>query len=156
MVEIYIKHGVSYHNRTFITMHPLETYYLNHAGRDLPSAPENGPIYSAPIYLQRGTGSAISWALSTVWCDLSCGPWAIQVARSSPISRKIKSPDVTGEDIISKHVGDAVTESTRHLIGKLRGRGLKRARRVAPKQDGKKHKKTPAKCARVIKRDNFS
>ena len=37
-------------------MHPLETYYLNHAGRDLPSAPENGPIYSAPIYLQRGHG----------------------------------------------------------------------------------------------------
>ena len=72
---------------------------------------------------------------------------------------KNKSPDVTAEDIISKHVGDAVTESTRQLIGKLRGRGLKRASRAAPKkkkQAGKKPKKTPAKRARVIKRDIFS
>ena len=30
---------------------------------------------------------------------------------------KNKSPDVTAEDITSKHVGDAVTESTRQLIG---------------------------------------
>ena len=37
-------------------MHPLETYYLNLAGRGLPSAPGIGPIYSAPIYLQRGHG----------------------------------------------------------------------------------------------------
>jgi len=70
---------------------------------------------------------------------------------------KNKSPDVTAEYIISKHVGDAVTESTRHLIGKLRGKGLIRARRVAPKkQAGKKPKKTPAKRARVIKRDTLS
>jgi len=70
---------------------------------------------------------------------------------------KNKSPDVTAEDIISKHVGDAVTESTRQLIGKLRGKGLKRTRRVAPKkQAGKKPKKAPAKRARVLKRDIFS
>jgi len=72
---------------------------------------------------------------------------------------KNKSSDVNAEDIITKHVGDAVTESTRHLIDKLRGRGLKRARRVTPKkkgQGGKKPKKTPAKRARVIKRDIFS
>jgi len=69
---------------------------------------------------------------------------------------KNKSPDVTAEDI-SKHVGYAVNESTRQLIGKLRGRGLKRARRFAPKkQAAKKPKKTPAKRARVIKRDIFS
>ena len=37
-------------------MHPLETYYLNQAGRDLPSAPGIGPIYSAPLYFQRGHG----------------------------------------------------------------------------------------------------
>jgi len=70
---------------------------------------------------------------------------------------KNKSHDVTVEDIITKHVGDAVTESTRQLFGKLRGRGLKRARRTAPKkQAGKKPKKTPAKHARVLKRDIFS
>jgi len=51
---------------------------------------------------------------------------------------KNKSPELTAEDIISKHVGDAVTESTRQLIGKLRGRGLKRARRVAPKKQAGK------------------
>jgi len=70
---------------------------------------------------------------------------------------KKKSPDVTAEDIFSKHVGDTVTETTRQLIGKLRGRGLKRARRVAPKNQAvKKPKKTPAKRARVIKRAIFS
>ena len=56
VVEIYIKHGVGCHNRTFIRMHPLETYYLNQAGRGLPTAPGIGPIYSAPNYLQRGHG----------------------------------------------------------------------------------------------------
>jgi len=74
---------------------------------------------------------------------------------------KNKSPDVSAEAIISKHVGDAVTESTQHLICKLWGRGLKGARRVTPKkkkkgQGGKKPKNTPAKRARVIKRDIFS
>jgi len=37
---------------------------------------------------------------------------------------KNKSPDVSAEDIISKHVGEVVTESTRRLVSKLRGRGL--------------------------------
>jgi len=37
-------------------MHPLKTYYINQAGRVLPFAPEIGPIYSAPLYLQRGHG----------------------------------------------------------------------------------------------------
>jgi len=67
---------------------------------------------------------------------------------------KNKSPDVSVEDIVSKYVGDAVTESTRRLVSKLRGRGLKRVRQE--KRGGKKSKKTPAKRARVIKRDIFS
>jgi len=69
------------------------------------------------------------------------------------------SPDISAEDIISNHVGNAVTEATWHLIGKLRGRGLKRVRRVTPKkttQGGKKAKKTPAMRARKINRDIFS
>jgi len=41
---------------------------------------------------------------------------------------KNNSPDVDAEDIISKHVGDAVTDFTHRLISKLRGRGLKRVR----------------------------
>jgi len=134
-------------------MHPLETYYLNQARRGLPSAPAMGPIYSAPIYLQRGHG--IGNFLGTLFRFVLPLLWTVGRTGGKIITdiAKNKSPDVTAEDI-SKHVGDAVTESTRHLIGKLRGRGLKRARRVAPKkQGGKKPKKTRAP---VIKRDIFS
>jgi len=63
---------------------------------------------------------------------------------------KNTSPDVSAEGIISKHVGDFVTESTRRLFSKLSGRGFKRVRQE--KRGGKKPKKTPAKLARVIKR----
>jgi len=67
-----------------------------------------------------------------------------------------KSSDVRAEDI-SKHVGYAVTESTRRLISKLRGRGLKCVRReTSNRRGGKKLKTTSAKPARVIKRDIFS
>ena len=83
--RVLYKHGVGCHNRTFITMHPLETHYLNQAGSGLPSEPGIGPIYSAPLYLQRGMGSATSWAISFVSYELLCGPWAVQVARSSPM-----------------------------------------------------------------------
>jgi len=138
-------------------MHPLETYYLNQAGLGLPSAPGIGPIYSAPNYLQRGHG--IGNFLGTLYRFVRPLLWTVGRTGDKIITdiAKNKSPDVTAEDIISKHVGDTVTESKRHLIVKLRGRGLKRARRVAPKkQAGKKPKKTPAKRARVIKRDIFS
>jgi len=62
-----------------------------------------------------------------------------------------KSPDVSAEDIISKHVGDAVSESTRRLVGKLRGRDLKRGAKTPKRRGGKKPKR-----ALVIKRDIFS
>jgi len=140
-------------------MHPLETYYLNQAGRGLPSAPGIGPIYSAPLYLQRGHGignflgtqfRVVRFLLRNV--GRTGGKIITNIAKN-------KSPDVSAEDTISKHVGDAITEST-YTIGKLRGRGLKRARRVTPKKTqgrgGKKPKNTPAKRARVIKRDIFS
>ena len=51
-----MKHGVGIHNRTFITLHPLETYYLKQADRGIPSATGIGPSYSALLYLQRGHG----------------------------------------------------------------------------------------------------
>jgi len=139
-------------------MHPLESYYLNQAGRGLPSAPGIGPIYSAPIYLQRGhrigkfLGTLCRFVRPLLWTVGSTGGKIItEIAKN-------KSPDVTADDIISKYVGDVVTESTRQLIGKLWGRGLKRASRAAPKkkQEDKKTKKTPAKRAQVIKRDIFS
>jgi len=66
-----------------------------------------------------------------------------------------KSTDVSTEDIL-KHVGDAVTESTRRLVSKLRGRGLKRGVKKSKRRGDKKPKKKPAKRARIIKRDIFS
>jgi len=138
-------------------MHPLETYYHNQAGRGLPPAPGIGPIYSATIYLQRGHG--IGNFLGTLYHFVLLLPLTVGRTGGKIITdiTKNKSPDVTAEDIISKHVGDAVTESTRQLIGKLWGRGLKRATRVEPKkQAAKKPKKSPVKRAWVIKRDIFS
>jgi len=128
-------------------MQPLETYYLNQAGRGLPSAPGIGPIYSAAIYLQRGHG--IGNFLGTLYRFVRLLLWTVGRTGGKIITdiATNKSPDVTAKVIISKHVGDAVTESTRQLIGKLRGRGRKRARRVAPKkQAGKKPKDTCRKC----------
>jgi len=138
-------------------MHRLETYYLNQAGRGIPSATAIGPIYSAPLYLQRGHG--IDNFLGTLFRFVRPLVWTVGRTGGKIITdiAKNKSPDVTAQDIISKHFGDAVTESTRHLIGKLRGRGLKRATRVlSKKQAGKKPKNTTAMRARVIKRDIFS
>jgi len=50
---------------------------------------------------------------------------------------KIMSPDVRTEDIISKHVGVAVIESTQRLINKLRGRRRKHVRRETPTTPGR-------------------
>ena len=115
-------------------MHPLESYYLNQAGRGFPSAPGIGPIYFAPIYLQRGHG--MGNFLGTLYRFVRPLPWTVGRTGGKIITdiAKNKSPDVTSEYIISKHVGDAVTESTRQPIGKLRGRGLKCVRRVIPKK----------------------
>jgi len=129
-------------------MHPLETYYLNQAGRGLHSAPGIGPIYSAPIYLQRGHG--IDNLLGTLYRFVRPLLWTVSRTGGKIITYNVKNkpPDVTAEDIISKHVGDAVTECTRQLIGNLPGRGLKRMRCAAPKKQAvKKPKKTPAKRA---------
>ena len=119
-------------------MHSLETYYLNQAGRGLPTSPGIGPINSAPIYLQRGHGTRNF--LDTLYRFVRSLLWTVSRTGGRIITdiAKNKSPDVTVEDIISKHVSDAVTESTRQLISKLRGRSLKRTRRVAPKKQASK------------------
>jgi len=61
--------------------------------------------------------------------------WTVDLTGGKIITdiAKNKCPDVTAE-VISKHVGYAVTESTRHLIGKLRGGRFKRVRLVALKK----------------------
>jgi len=119
-------------------MHPLETYYLNQAVRGLPSAPGIGSISSAPIYLKRGHG--IGNFLGTLFHFVRPLLWSVSRTGGKIITdiAKNKSPDFNAEDIISKLVRDTVTESKRYVFGKLRVRGLKRAKRVAPKKQGGK------------------
>jgi len=109
-------------------MHPLETYYRNQAGRGLSSALGIGPIYSAPLYLQRGHG--ICSFFGTLFRFVRPLLWTVGRTGGKIITdiAKNTSPDVIAADIISKHVGNVVTESTRCLVSKLRGRGLKRVR----------------------------
>ena len=118
-------------------MHPLETYYLKQAGRSLSPTSGIGPIYSVPLYLQRGHGIGnFLGSLFRFVRPLQC--------------------TVHAEDIISKHVGD-VTESTHRLISKLHVRCLKRVRRETSKgRVVKKSEMTPAKRTRVTKGDTFS
>jgi len=120
-------------------MHPLKTYYLNQAGRVLSSAPVIGPIYSAPLYLQREHG--IGSFFGTIFRFVRPLLWTV-VRTGGKIFvdiAKNKSPDVSAEDIICKYVGDVVTEYTRRLVCKLRGRGLKSVRQEK-------------RCARSLKR----
>ena len=139
-------------------MHPLETYYLNQAGLGLSPTPGIGPIYSPPLYLQLGHG--IGNFLGTIFRFVRPLLWTVgrTCCKINTDIVKNYSPDVRAEDIISKQVGDAVNESTHCLISKFRGRGLKSVRRdkTTKGRGGKKPKMTPAKRARVLKRDNFS
>jgi len=52
-----IKRGVANTN-TFTTIHALEVYYVNQAGRGL-TLPGIGPVYFASLYLQQGMESAV-------------------------------------------------------------------------------------------------
>jgi len=97
-------------------MHPLETYYPNQAGRGLSPTPGIGPIYSSPLYLKRGHG--IGNFLGTLFRFVRPLLWTVGRTGCKIITdiAKNKSPDVPVEDIISKHEGNAVTESTHRLI----------------------------------------
>jgi len=103
-------------------MHPLDTYYLNQAGRDLSSTPWIGPIYSAPFNFKLGCG--IGKFLGTIFRFVRTLPYTVgrTVGKIIIDIAKNNSPDGRAGDIISKHVGDAVTESTHRLISKLRSR----------------------------------
>ena len=50
-------------------MRPLEIYYLNQAGRGLTLSEGIGPVYAAPLYLQRGNGAGFFF-----WNSVSVGP----------------------------------------------------------------------------------
>ena len=68
-------------------MHPLETYYLNEAGRGLSPTPGIGPIYSAPLYLQRGHGIGNFLGILFRFVRPLLGLCDVQVARSLAIWR---------------------------------------------------------------------
>jgi len=56
-------------------MHPLETNFFYQAGRGLCPTPEIGPIYSAPLYLQRG--HVIGNFLGTLFRFVLPIPWIV-------------------------------------------------------------------------------
>jgi hypothetical protein len=136
-------------------MHPLEMYYLNQAGRCRASPPGIGPVYAAPLYLQRGHGignlfgSLFRWVRPLLWSGAKAvGRETLRTGGKilSDIAVN-KSPDVSAGDIVSKYV----KESAQNLIGKLRGRGRKRPSSSSASASKKKRKKPAvAKRARVI------
>jgi len=91
-------------------MHPLETYYLNQAGRGLSSVPGIGTTYSAPLYLKRGHG--IGSFFGTLFRSVQTLLWNVgrTVGKIITDRGKNKLPEVNDEDMISEHVGDVVTD----------------------------------------------
>jgi len=90
-------------------MHPLEVYYLNTAGRGL-TTPGIGPVYSAPLYLQRGHGIGNCFGILFRWFRplLWFGAKAVgckMLRTSGKILTDIAArDDVSAGDIVSKHV----------------------------------------------------
>ena len=127
-----IKQVVAILNRTFTTMHPFEVYYVNQAGGGL-TTPGNGPVYSGPLYLQRGQGmgnffgNLFRWVRPLLWSEAKalgretlCAAGKILTA----IAARKSTDDVSAGDIVSEHVN----ESAQNLISKSRSRDRKRLR----------------------------
>ena len=158
-----MKRGVAMLNRTFTAMHPLEVYYLHEAGRGI-TTPGIGPVYSAPLYLQRGHGIGnffsclFRWVRPLLWS----GTKALrrETLRTggkilTDIAARKSTVVVSAGKIASKHV----TDSAQNLFSKLRDRGRKRAREAVAgtKRDPGGPKPQKMKRARkIIKRDTFS
>jgi len=135
-------------------MHPLEVYYLNQAGRGL-TTPGIGPVYSDPLYLQRGYGignffgSLFRWVRPLLWSGAKAVGRQTLRTGGKILTDIAARDDVSDGDIVSKHV----TDSAQNLISKLRGRGRKRAYGEAV--GGKKPKKIKRAPRRIIKGTSF-
>jgi len=121
-------------------------YYLNQAGRGL-TTPRIGPVYSAPLYLQRGHGignffgSLFRWVSQLLWSGAKAmGRETLRTGGKilTDIAERKPTDPTTAGDILSKDV----TESAQNLISKLRFRGRKRGRDAA---SGKKRGRKPKK-----------
>ena len=71
-------------------MHPLEIYYLNQAGRGVTPSEGIGPVYAAPLYLQRGycighfLAVCFEGPTHTVAQGQSCGSRDVAYRREDP------------------------------------------------------------------------
>jgi len=144
-------------------MNPLVSYYLHQAGRGSNRGGGGyssiGPVYSTAPFVQRGhgIGSFLSGLFRFVKPILWSGAKVVgreTLRTGGKILQDIadnSSPDVKAHDIVSKHIG----ETTRNLIGKLRGKGRKRKRHTSssPSKTKKRRKNRTAKFS--IKRDIF-
>ena len=134
-------------------MHPLVVYYLRQAGRGGSDYDTGiGPIYSVPLYMQRGQGignlfgNLFRWVKPIIWSGVKAlGRETLRTGGKilSDIAEN-RSDEVNARDIISRYV----TDSTQNLIKTLRGRGQKRRRATKKRKTNKRVK--------IIKRDNFS
>ena len=141
-------------------MDPLVSYYLQQAGRGSYRGGGYsgiGPVYSTAPFVQRGhgIGSFLSGLFRFVKPILWSGAKVVgreTLRTGGKILQDIadnSSPDVKARDIVSKHIG----ESTRNLIGKLRGKGRKRKRHTSSSPSKTKKRGKTAKFS--IKRDIF-
>lgn len=137
------------------------TYYLRQAGRG-GSRNGVGPIYSSPLFLQRGNGlgSFLGGLFRFVKPILWSGAKDVGRETLRALGRETlrtggkiltdiaenKSPDVRARDIVSRNV----TDSTRKLITKLRGGGGRKRKRSTANTRKKSKKR------KVTKRDIFA
>ena len=108
---------------TFRANHPLEQYLLNQAGRGF-TTPGIGPVYSAPLYLQRrhGIGNLFGSLFRWVRPLLLSGAKALgreTVPTDGKILTDIAAPQSTGDVIASDIVSKHVTESAQNLLSRL-------------------------------------
>jgi len=105
-------------------MHPLEVYYINRAGRGLNTL-GFGPVYSAPLYLQRGHGignffgNLFRLVRPLLWSGAKAvGRETLRTGAKilTDIAERKPTDAMTAGDIVSKHV----TESAQNLIRGLR------------------------------------
>jgi len=102
-------------------MHPLEVYYLNQTGSGL-TTPGIGPVYSPPLYLQRGHeigkffGNLFRWVRPLLWSRAKALGRETLRTGGKILTDIAARDDVNAGDIVSKHV----TEYAQNLISKLR------------------------------------